>query len=259
MSSIKSLLWVGLIANTALAQHPGQNISARIDIASVTPHADTAGVSYVVSVLPGSVEPLARFSVDVPGGVLRIGTPGNLWIPLSQFRGRPLAHWIAADSLPAGSVTPELHFEAVGVPGILTYWVGGVFTFPSLEEPEATDIVDNDPLTSEMISGQTVGIEAWPADRTPQALIARLGILTQRTCTSPLSWITSSTLCAELTGYVDQAEASRSAGHVDDARSALTQFTNAISGSSSGTFAPGVTSPAYWLLRANADIIAATL
>jgi hypothetical protein len=168
-----------------------------------------------------------------------------------------MAHWITADSFPAGSITPELHFEAAGLPGILAYWAGGAFQFPSLEEPDTVAV--SDPLVAEMIAGQTVGIEPWPADRTPQALISRLSTLTQRACATPLSWITASSLCSQLVGYLDQAEIFRAGGAMTEARGSLGDFVSALGGPTAGTFAAGVSSSAYWLLTSNANIISADL
>ena len=202
MLRILTYFVVGLLSQPLLAQNPGQNIAVDVQIASIMRIADTMGVSYVVNVLAPSTEQFGRFSVDAPGGVLRIATPtpATDWASSTDFDGRPLAHWVGG-LISAGSSTPELHFDGVGLPGILTYWVG-VFQLPSLEEPDSSPRPD--PLQAEMISGQTVGIEPWPVDRTAQALIARLRNLTQRTCTTPLFWISSSALCNDLLSQLDQ-------------------------------------------------------
>jgi hypothetical protein len=241
----------------ASSQNPGQNIAVDVQITSVSQTSDTAGISYTVAVLSGSTEPFGRFSVDAPGGVLRIATPSptNQWATSLDFAGRPLAHWVGG-MIPAGSSTPQLHFDAVGLPGILTYWVGGVFTFPSREEADAS--VPSTPLTSEMITGQTVGIEPWPADRSAQGLVGRLRTLTQSACSSTLLWVNSSALCNDLVADLDQTEAYRASGQVTAARSSLGTFIGRITGSSGG-FAPGVTSAGYWLLKSNADIVIALL
>lgn len=241
------------VAPCALAQSPGQNISVALEVRSVSVRADTTGVSYVLTVLPGSQEALSRFSIDAPAGVLRIAPQNSLWVPLTEFQGRSVGHWITADSLPAGSVTPELTYEAIGLAGILTYWVGGVFPFPSVEDMDP--VGSSDPMVSEMINGPTVGVEAWPANRAPAALLTRLRNLAQRTCTTPLMWITSSSLCSQLTAYVDEAELHRASGQLSAARTSLDSLITALSGSAPGTFAPGVNSSAYWLLRTNAQII----
>ena len=234
-------------------QNPGQHISVDIQVISLSQNSDTAGISYVVGVLTGSTEPFGRFSVDAPGGVLRIAapTPATQWATSTEFAGRPLAHWVGG-MIPAGSSTPQLHFDAVGLPGILTYWVGGVFTFPSREEADAS--LPSNPLASEMISNQTVGVEPWPADRSAQSLIARLRGLTQSACSSTLLWVNSSTLCTDLIVDVDQVDTYRSSGQMAAASSSLSTFIGRITGSSGG-FAPGVTSAGYWLLKINAEII----
>ncbi len=258
MQKLLIALLLALPFELTVAQNPGQNIAVDVQITSVARTSDTTGISYVLSILPSSTEQFGRFSVDVPGGVLRITTPSpaTQWASATDFGGRPLAHWVGG-MISAGSSTPELHFDAVGLPGILTYWAGGVFHFPSREENDILPTVG--PLQMEMINGQTVGVEPWPADRSPQALIARLRVLTQTACGAPLLWISSATLCTALTSDLDQAESSRSNGQPTDAKNSLNTFITAITGSSPGTFAPGVTSAGYWLLKPNADIIISLL
>jgi hypothetical protein len=233
-------------------------------MASVTPRFDTTAVSYIITTQSGSSEALVRFSIDAPGGVVRILVPspppgweglGSNWIGLTEFQGRSMAHWISADSFPAGVSTPELNYESVGVPGILSYWAGGGFTFPSLEEDT---VPDTNPLETEMVTGRTVGVEPWPVDRTPSSLLLRLRSLTQMSCAAPLFWITSATLCTQLLTYLDEAEAYRAAGQADQAKASLTTFAGAL-GSPPGAYASGVTNSAYWLLKPNADIIRGSL
>lgn len=238
-----------------LAQNPGQNIAAGVRLTAVTQNSDTASISYVVDVLTGSAEQFGRFSIDAPGGVLRITTPlpPTQWSTSTDFAGRPLAHWVGG-MIGAGSSTPELHFDAIGLPGILTYWVGGVFTFPSREEDDAS--VASNPLANEMISGQTVGVEPWPADRSAQNLLARLRVLTQSACSASLLWVNSPTLCSDLLADLDQAETHRSNGDMAAASNSLNAFIGRITGS---PFAPGVTSAGYWLLKSNANIVIALL
>jgi hypothetical protein len=110
-----------------------------------------------------------------------------------------------------------------------------------------------------MINGKTVGVERWPVDRTAKALIARLKTLTQTSCATPLTWITSSSLCTTLVGYLTQTETYRAAGNVTKAKSSMASYIKSLSGKTAGTYATGVTNPAYWLLKTNADIVVSKL
>jgi len=251
-------LLCALYSRSLPAQNPGQHVAVDVQITSVARSSDTIGVSYVVSSLPSSSELLGRFAVDVPGGVLRITTPSptDQWDTDTTFNGRSLAHWVGG-MIPAGSSTPELHFDAVGIPAIVTYWVGGVFVFPSREEPDNSP--ETDPFVAEMINGKTVGVEPWPTDRTSHALIARLRLLTQTSCAAPLLWVNSADLCSQLVSNLDQAESFRAGGQSLDARNSLNAFISAISGSTPGAFAPGVNSLGYWLLKTNAEIVLSVL
>jgi hypothetical protein len=157
------------------------------------------------------------------------------------------------DYVAASTTTPVIHYEAVGVPGILAFWAGGYFPVPvGGDEAETDSTSAPDPFVTQMITGQTVGVEPWPTDRSAQALLARLKTLSQTSCAAPLSWITDSTLCTQLTADLDQAETYRAAGQTSDAASTLNDYKSHLStGSSNGT----VKSPAFWLLTANADIV----
>lgn len=245
-------------ASVALAQNPGQRVHVTVRVSSVVTRGDTAGVGAVVTSLASSTEELWRYNVDAPGGVLTIRRPApdSDWNTSKIFRDRPMAHWAILKSFPPGSSTPELYFEALGLPGIVTYWAGGDFVHPSTEGEDLPDSVPTiDPLVGQMISGKTVGVEPWPADRSAKGLLARLRSLTQTSCATPLLWITSSTLCTKLVGYLNQAEASRAGGKTTQAKSALNNFISSLSGRTAGTFATGVTSSGYWLLKPNASVV----
>ena len=109
-----------------------------------------------------------------------------------------------------------------------------------------------DPWVTEMITGKTVGVEPWSADRSAQALLARLRTLTQSTCSSALLWITDAGICSDLVGAVNQAESFRSSGQMMSTRTSLVHFQTLIS---KGRAAGRVNSSAYWLLKANSDIV----
>lgn len=253
---------IGLIffAEGIAAQNPGQNVTVIVTPVSTAIRGDTTGLTYTVQSTMASKESLAMFLVDAPGHVLRISTPTPTlsWDTDSLWVGRPMALWIILDLLPPGSTTPQLYFEGVGLPGILNYWARGHFPPPPFDD--ATDAAPRpDLLATGMINGKTVGVEPWPADRTAKGLLARLRSLTQSSCGAPLLWITSSTLCTKLIGYLDQAETNRASGKTTQAKSSLNSYISALSGKTSGTFASGVTASGYRLLQPNASVVISKL
>lgn len=250
-------LLLQLMPTLLVGQNPGQNVSLDIQAASVLVTGDTTSISFVVTNRPISAEPLWMFVIDAPANVLRLSpsSGGLRWRSDPGFRGEnPVASWIfLSDYLSPGSSTPALQFESVGLPGILTYWAGGYFPAPSgSDDPEPDTTALPDPWVTEMITGKTVGVEPWPADRSAQALLARLGTLAQITCSSALLWITDAGICSELVSDVNQAESFRSSGQMMSARTTLLHFQSLIS---EGRAAGSVKSSAYWLLKANSDII----
>jgi hypothetical protein len=260
---MRSFLLAGLIAATSsalIAQNPGQNVQVAVQVTAANTTADTTGVSYAVTNLPTSTAPLWLYFVDAPGGVLRIAryTGPLRWTTGTSFGSRARAGWMLLhDYLAAGATTPDLHFDAIGVPGILTYWAGGYFPVPvGGDEVETDSTTIPDPFVVSMITGKTVGVEPWPSDRSAQALLARLRGLTQSSCSAPLNWITDPSLCGQLLADIDQAEVYRSNGQAPQAANSLVHYEGLISaGMTGGT----VTSAAYWLLRANAEIVRARL
>jgi hypothetical protein len=238
---------------------PGQRISVDIQIRSVTFRADTVAITYRVKNLEGSEEALLSFLVDAPSGVVSIGTPNpkRSWSASTDFRQRPMAIWdLLGRQLPPGGVTPDLFFEAIGLPGISTYWAGGKFKLPT--EEDAADTAVDDPLTNEMINGVTVGVEPSPADRSPAALLKRLRTLTNSSCTAPMLWINDKSLCSRLLSALDRAEISRSSRQPTQMKEALAEY-SALLTALSGDTRVASTSAAYWLLKSNAEIIKGSL
>ncbi len=241
---------------SAIARRPGQNIAVDIHVISVAERADTVRIGYQLKNLVSSAESLVTFHVDAPGSILRIPRPGSgrEWVSMSAYRGRPMASWISGSTIPPGGISPELYFESVGVPGIVTYWAQGNHEPPSEEEAGST--ASGNPLTDEMISGKTVGVDSWPRDRSYSSLIARLRALTVSTCNAPLLWITNASLCNELLADIRDAD-NNGSKQPTQAKRALDNYMSVLGGVDAP--APGVTNAAYWLLRSNAEIIRAAL
>ena len=250
---------VFISSSPLLGQNPGQNVSVDIGVTSLTVTADSTRVSYAVTNLANSTEPLWAYYVDAAAGVLRMATapaPAR-WLTDTNFGGRPMAGWMFLDDISPSSTTPTLQFDAVGLPGIVTYWAGGYFPLPEGDDALVTDsTVLPDKFATSTITGQTVGVEQWPTDRSAQALLARLRTLTQRSCAAPTHWITDSSLCSQLLADLDQAESNRANGQSAAARDTLVHYQGLVS---SGSTAGTVKSPAYWLLKSNAEVVSAIL
>jgi hypothetical protein len=200
------------------------------------------------------LDSIYTFTVDAPARVKSIPTP----LPVTSYdvdtiyRDQPVADWAFLDLLPPGATSVGLSYRSVGLPSVVSAWVGG--NYPVVEE-SASDTLSGDPLKYRTVSSKTVGVTPWPADRSARALIARLRILTQTSCAAPMRWITSTALCPKLIGYLDQAETNRAAGKRTQSKSAISNYISSLSGKTARAYANGVTNPAYWLLKPNADII----
>lgn len=253
-----ALIHLGIFATTLRAQTSGTQITVDVTVKSVVVQGDTVALTFELYNRPTSRDSLYTFTIDAPARVKSIPTPQpeTSYDADSIYRDQPVADWAFLSLLPPGGTSVPLTFQSVGLPSIVKYWIGG--NYPVVEEG-AADSTYGDPLKYRTVLGKTVGVDPWPTDRTPKALIARLRTLTQTSCATPLTWITSSTLCTKLIGYLDQAEANRAAGKITQAKSAMNNYVASLSGKTAGTFAPGVTNPGYWLLRPNAAIVIGAL
>jgi hypothetical protein len=257
---MKFLIPILMLAGTSVlgSQVPGTQLTVDVTVKSLTVQGDTMTVTYTVFNRATSRDSLFTFTVDAPARVKSITTPTPVtsYDADSIYRGQPVADWAFLDLLVPGLTSVPLTFRSVGLPAVEKDWAGG--NRPVTEETPA-DTVSRDPLKYQTVAGNTVGVEPWPVDRTAKALIARLRALTQKTCAAPLTWITSSTLCTKLIGYLDQAETNRAAGRTTQAKSAMNSYISSLSGKTAGTFAAGVTNPGYWVLKPNADIVVSKL
>jgi hypothetical protein len=204
-----------------------------------------------------SQDSLSDFLVDAPTTVKTIlqPQPDSDYDVLATYRGRPVANWGFLALLAPSRTSTALYFEAVGVPDTALFWAAGSFPPP---DEEAGDTMPTDLIKYHSVPGKTVGVTAWPADRTAGALLTRLRNLTTTACGPTLAWITDGSLCSQLTSDLDQAQAYRSNGQLTEARSTLDHFIGLLRGLG-GPFAPGVTSPGFWLLTANATIVKAII
>lgn len=240
----------GFLALPANCQVPGTRLTVDVKVETVALRGDTVGVTYVLFNHPDSQDSVWTFTVDAPAGLKMImePSPADDWSVDTVYAGRQVADWASLQLIPPANNSPALYFESVGLPGIVDDWVGGHFPIPD------NDTTPNDPLTHQTVKGKTVGVELFPANRSSEALLVRLGSLTQSACSAPLSWVSDATLCSNLTSELVAAESYRANGQLVQARNSLDSYMTSLSGQVQGTFANGVTSPGYWLLRSNAQI-----
>lgn len=239
------------------AQVPGTRLNVDVTVSSVVLRGDTTRVSYVLRNRPESQDSLLTFIVDAPARVSYIARPqpDSLWTVDSLVRGnRPAALWEFLNLLAPSASTGPIFFESVGLPDIVSQWAGGDWPLPTCCDDDAPG-TGEDAFVTRTVQGRTVGVEQWPGNRSSQALLARLRSLTQESCATPLLWVSDGTLCAQLVTDLDAAESYRATGATAQARSAMDHFKGLLAGPAPGTFATGVTSAAYWLLKSNADIV----
>jgi hypothetical protein len=246
---------------TSSAQTPGTRMTVDVSLNAIILRGDTTRVTYVLSNRPESQDSLMVFMVDAPARVsyIPVPQPDTTWMVDSLIHeSEPAALWGKLDLLaPAASSIPIL-FESVGLPGIVTTWSQGSFPIPDCCDDDLPG-TGEDVFITRTVQGKTVGVEAWPVDRSAQALLARLRTLTQSTCASPLLWITSSTLCVQLLSDIDAVEGFRASGAFSQAQNTMDHYNGLLTGPDPGTFASGVTSSAFWLLTSNANIVKAGL
>lgn len=236
----------------------GRNISLDVGISEVAMRGDTTQVTYVLKNSPASAEPLFQFVVDVPATVVRVisPSPAAQWFVFKGYRGRSVAGWASLGRrMSPGQQTPSLPFEAIGLPTISTTRFQGWFP-PDTIIPADT-LPAKDDLVLHGLVDSTVSVEPLPADLGAANLLNRLEGLRSLACGSSLAWITSSSVCTSLGAQLDSASQSVGQGNMSQAHGHVTNFLGTVS-TQHGTGLP-INDSAYWLLKVNAEFIAARL
>lgn len=241
---------------------PGTNLTVDIRVSAITMRGDTTGVHYRLWNHLDSREDLFGFTVDAPGPVVRIPRPEPRadWIVGTNYRGRSVADWgTLGRVLPPGAESPDLWFEAVGLPGVVTAWIGGYFPPPPLTAADTNPVVrPSDPLVESSIRGSTLGVVPKPADSSPEGLILRLRALVDTSC-ADLGWITNRGVCNSLRGKLERASASLAGGRREAAAGQLRAFVQELEAQHGPQPGKHVSDNAYWLLKVNAEYVLALL
>jgi len=234
---------------------PGTNISIDVVVGPVMRNGDTIAVQYVVRNQPQSVEPLFHYTVDAPAPVVMITHPDPQedWAISTDYRGRSIAEWtVLGDEMQPGDSSPPLGFRAIGLPTIVTYWARGYAPPPPLGPADTLPVVaPADPLTEASVAGKTVGVEPFPSDLSPLALLSRLQGLLDQSCS--LGWVAAGN-CTSLAALLQQASAAVGANDPATAIERLGAFVAEVENGHQ----PGdgsVNGAAYWLLTINAEFI----
>jgi hypothetical protein len=158
-------------------------------------------VSYIVANTPRSTDRLFEFAVRSPVPVwrLEVPVPRTQYLGTMQEGGENVASWGWLDEMPRpGESSPVLAYEAVGLPGIVTYRALRYFGVRPAR-PDHTEELEQlrfDEAGSDYTVGKTVGVVSLPQDLRPLALTNRLRQLVDEACT--LGWIDSPSTCQTL-------------------------------------------------------------
>jgi hypothetical protein len=248
------------LTSAAFAQGaPGTNLAVEVGFRRIAMRADTVRVEYLVRNAEESREELFEFTVEAPSKVVRIELPASKenWDTSTVYKTLSVASWgLLGEQLHAGATTPRLAFEAVGLPGVVTYWAGGWFPVEPLEaeyEPPPP-MSPRDAIAVTAVQGRTIGVDPLPADRRPAALLERLGGLLDDTC-GDLGWITSASVCRSLKENLQQGSRSLGKGDKTGARGRMEGFlAELVAQHNVGGILP-VKDAAFWLLKVNAEYL----
>lgn len=233
---------------------PGTNIVLHVRVTSISIDRDVTRISYILKNDARSRERLFHFMVDVPGAyseIRRISRPEpqGSWTTGQKFGERSVVSWgVLGNQMTAGQESPELTFEAVGLPTIVTSWAAG-YVPPSTEIPS-----DTLPLSAvRMVPDSTIGVEYDAVFKSPEFLLIRLRRLVTQACGKSLAWITSATVCGGLDEKLGSASERLKQAESPAARSAIRDFLIRLE-TEHGAGRP-VNDTAYWLLKGNAGFI----
>jgi hypothetical protein len=157
-------------------------------------------VSYVVANDARSSDRLFEFAVRSPVPIwrLEVPTPRTRYHGATHEGGDDVASWGWLDGMPRpGESSPVLAYEAIGLPGIVTYralrYFGVRAARPVLDQSEELRF---DKPGAEHAVGKTVGVVPLPIDLRPAMLARRLRQLVDESC--ELGWVASGATCRNL-------------------------------------------------------------
>jgi hypothetical protein len=204
----KTSLWSATVLVAATAAAGGARAqSAPINLqVDVQPTAsflagNVTRVSYVVANGARSTDRLFEFAVRSPVPVWRLEVPApqTYHLGATQEGGEDVASWGWLDHMPRpGESSPVLAYEAIGLPGIVTYRAlryFGVRAAPTRELDQPEELRFDKP-GEEYTVGKTVGVVSLPIDLRPSALASRLRRLVDQAC--DLGWVDGPTVCQDL-------------------------------------------------------------
>jgi hypothetical protein len=182
------------LVGSASAQSPTPTFRVITHPSIVVRPAGVVQVTYRLQFLSTARDSLASLAVLSPVPVAKISVasvrPRDMLLG-KRRRQRHVASWAWLASLPhSGHRIPGLSYEAIGLPGIVSYRAerdvpvrearpGELNEYP---KPVGFDVSDKDHVV-----GKTVGVVAFPADRTPAGQVAWLRGQVREAC--GLGWI----------------------------------------------------------------------
>jgi hypothetical protein len=187
----------------AESQRPGPvNLQLDVQPAATFQAGNVTRVSYVVANTTRSTDRLFEFAVRSPVPVwrLEVPTPSEHYLASTQEGGVDVASWGWLDEMPGpGESSPVLAYEAIGLPGIVSYRAlryFGVREAPAAGELETSHVLRFDRAGAEYTVGKTVGVVSLPLDLRPVALASRLRRLVDESCA--LGWVNGPAVCRSL-------------------------------------------------------------
>lgn len=237
---------------------PGTNLVVHVRVVSISIARDVSRIAYILRNDPRSLERLSTFMVEVPGAYsevksISLPSPRGSWMTHDKFVDQAVVGWSALGrKMKPGEESPELSFEAVGLPAIVPSSIEGYTPVPELsDEPEEPDTASAAELPR--VKGSAVGVEYDPVFQAPELLLIRLRRLTAQTCSAQLQWVTEARVCSTLDTTLGSASERLRKADNPGAKSQLRAFLTQLEAAHgpSGT----VNDNAYWLLKANAGFI----
>lgn len=186
-----------VVASAAGAQSPATTLRVDVHPATSFLAGNMTRVSYVVANDARSTDRLFEFAVRSPVPVWRLELPAprDQYHGATQEDGKDVASWGWLEDMPApGEATPVLAYEAIGLPGIVSY--RALRYYGVRADPGVAEELRFDRGGREYTIGKTVGVVPLPMDLRPVALANRLRRLTDDACR--FGWIDSAAVCRSL-------------------------------------------------------------
>ena len=220
------------------------NLTTRVTAAGTPIAGDTIRLDYTLANDNASAQRAQTFVVRTVVNTFHVETPGMQlgWIYMGGVvQDSAAVLWLGglgASQIVAGDSAAGFSYSAVGVIGIVRYYVRGFVPSPEFDDSVGVRIGRRPRIWNDSYKGWTIAVVPFPTNMTAFGLTARLEDLADMACAEPRFFITEPNICTSPQAKQRLAKQAAQAGNVSAACSHLTALISEVNGLSDAVIKP---------------------